>query len=88
MHSKLIWDIKYLTQQTKNALIVNFRNFRGAEISADPQNGPLEKKVKKLEKSKKKLKKSKKWILSKKKLRYKNNKAFYQKSVSLRFLQL
>ena len=45
--------IKYLTQQKKNALIVNFRNFGGAEISADPQNGPLEKKVKKLKKAKK-----------------------------------
>ena len=41
--------------------------FWDAEISADPQNGPLEKKVKKLEKSKNKLKKSKKWIFSKKK---------------------
>ena len=59
----------------------------GGEISADPQNDPLQKKGKKAEKSKKKLEKSKKWILSKKRLKYKNNKAFDQKSVSLRFLQ-
>ena len=82
--------IKYLTQQKKNALIVNFRNFGVQKFLQTLKMPPLEKKVKKLkkaEKSKKKLKKSKKWILSKKKLRYKNNKAFYQKSVSLRFLQ-
>ena len=78
--------IKYLTQQKKNALIVNFRNF-GVQKFLQTLKMPLRKKGKKAEKSKKKLKKSKKWILSKKKLRYKNNKAFYQKSVSLRFLQ-
>jgi len=38
--------------------------------------------------AKKGVKKPKKWILLPKKLKYKKNKAFYQKSVSLRFLQL
>jgi hypothetical protein len=36
---------------------------------------------------KKGVKKPKKWIFFKKKLKYTNNKASYQKSVSLRFLQ-
>ena len=49
--------IKYLTQQKKNALIVqssfSFWKFGGAEISADPQKDLLQKRIKKLEKAKK-----------------------------------
>ena len=60
----------------------SFSKFWGAEISADPQNDPHKKRVKKAGKNKKELKNSKKWVLSKKKLKYKNNKAFYQKSAS------
>ena len=45
--------IKYLTQQNKKRFDCSFLKFWGAEISADPPNDPLQKRVKNLKKAKK-----------------------------------
>ena len=43
--------IKYLTQQKEKRFDCSFSKFWGAEISTDPQNDPLHKRIKKQKKS-------------------------------------
>ena len=50
--------IKYLTSAKEKRFDCFFLKLWGAKISADPQNDPLQKRVKKLKKAKKKLEKS------------------------------
>ena len=55
---------KIFNSAKENCFDCSFWKVWGAEISADPQNDPLQKRVKKLKKTKKK---STKWVLVKKK---------------------